>query len=1235
MKVKLLNCMIAPLMFGNTSISWAESNDPHTHLFNGLNQARICHEDIRKDQEEILVHVSSHSYEQPVTKSLSKYSTSEALSPDRRVSIEMAQHEKSDKATVKADAYQELAHGGVLWINEDPVLGQAELTVSASSVVAFSDGKILNPVTFFIRNNYSAFIDKMELLIYRESDRDFVAPIATVPVSLDTVIEMQWDGQFLASNNYREGDKLIYIIRAYDKKGQWDETYPSQIQLVSSQEEQRNTRLLDEHLQRSCNKNMSVEDSLKQRLIDNVFSENGLRQQNISLNGSRVRVQGRNIALNSHLFINNQFYPVDREGKFVAEYLMPVGLHRFNIRVENHDEVTEKELSVDVTGKYFLGIAIADLTVQQQKLSASNEILSKYKEDDLLTDARLAFYIKSKLKSKYLLTGQADTTEKEISQLFKGFADSYPKDVFRRLDPSQYYPTYGDDSTTTRDIDTQGRMYLRVDWDKSHALWGNYFTHFLDTELAQYQRALYGGTLDWHRPRYTKFGDEKTRFQIFGSDANTAHGSTELLGTGGSLYYLHHTDILPGSEQVILEVRDKITGRIMSSQQLLRGSDYEINTFQGRLTVRRPLSQIASEITNSITKEQPLAGYAQHLIVDYEYTPKGLENQLTQGGRVKHWLNDFIGIGATYVNKENSGDDYNLKATDLVLKAGRGTYLRVEHGQSESTSAPIFYSDNGGLSFIQLNSNAPRQGKATFVETRINLNEQGLLSSEWTVGAWWKSLDAGYSSSRTNPYSLDVIEYGAEVAGEVTPEISLYAKHSRAERGQEMQEQKQITASWRILDDKTLTAEVKNIDEKKQIGNGEGTLAAIKYSQKLSPFFELYGTGQFTLENDGVYEKNNALTLGGHYLFSDRSSISASTTHGSRGNSATLNGEYQLRPEHSLYGVYTFTNYTSHYDGLFNPSNPAGWTLGQRWGISPKTNIYNESQYLKDTRSGNALVHTFGMDFYPKQNWSLGYALQNGELESTNGDVKRKAVSVYGGQTTAFTNWHSKIEWRKDTGSENRIQWVTTNTLRHKINESWRVAAKANFSETRDHLNSEVSAKFSESSLGFSYRPWNASRWSLYGRYSYVCDLSSLSQVGHDDTINTSFAYYNQKAHVRSIEGVYRWTHRFESAVKIADRAAKIKMGRDQGPWFDSNMFFSAIQGRYEVLGNWYAMAEYRCLNVQNGGDKKGTLVGVDKDINHKFRVGVGYNFTDFSGDLIRVDDYKNKGWFLNFVGYY
>ena len=40
------------------------------------------------------------------------------------------------------------------------------------------------------------------------------------------------------------------------------------------------------------------------------------------------------------------------------------------------------------------------------------------------------------------------------------------------------------------------------------------------------------------------------------------------------------------------------------------------------------------------------------------------------------------------------------------------------------------------------------------------------------------------------------------------------------------------------------------------------------------------------------------------------------------------------------------------------------------------------------------------------------------------------------------------------------------------------------------------------------------------------------------------------------------------------------------------------------------------------------------RDIGKNFRIGAGYNFTEFSDDLTDFD-YDHEGWFLNMVGMY
>ena len=112
------------------------------------------------------------------------------------------------------------------------------------------------------------------------------------------------------------------------------------------------------------------------------------------------------------LKINGQSYPVDLERKFAAEFLLPVGKHSFDVETGTGNQVAHRQLDVEVTGKYFFMVGMADLTVSDNDISGAMApvgLLDRY--DGTVTEGRLAFYLKGKIQGKYLITAQADTQE--------------------------------------------------------------------------------------------------------------------------------------------------------------------------------------------------------------------------------------------------------------------------------------------------------------------------------------------------------------------------------------------------------------------------------------------------------------------------------------------------------------------------------------------------------------------------------------------------------------------------------------------------------------------------------------------------------------------------------------------------------------------------------------------------------------------------------------------------------
>jgi len=90
-------------------------------------------------------------------------------------------------------------------------------------------------------------------------------------------------------------------------------------------------------------------------------------------------------------------------------------------------------------------------------------------------------------------------------------------------------------------------------------------------------------------------------------------------------------------------------------------------------------------------------------------------------------------------------------------------------------------------------------------------------------------------------------------------------------------------------------------------------------------------------------------------------------------------------------------------------------------------------------------------------------------------------------------------------GAESRTQWVSTNRLTYKINESWRVAARINFSDTDADLIQAAGAHFIEANVGFAFRPWNSERWGVFGRYTYLYDSRDAGS-GRRRAVRSAFA---------------------------------------------------------------------------------------------------------------------------------
>jgi opacity protein-like surface antigen len=318
--------------------------------------------------------------------------------------------------------------------------------------------------------------------------------------------------------------------------------------------------------------------------------------------------------------------------------------------------------------------------------------------------------------------------------------------------------------------------------------------------------------------------------------------------------------------------------------------------------------------------------------------------------------------------------------------------------------------------------------------------------------------------------------------------------------------------------------------------------------------------------------------------------------------------------------------------------------------LSDQLRIFNEAQFADlDTQAG--IGHVLGIEFAPRGGWTIGASLQSGEFSVSGGAVERNAGSVSVGFGGPRLNWSSRVEYREDSGVTEATQYVLVNRVDFKLRDAFRLLGKVNFSATEQdvaRLNDgrllfgqpSSDARFAEATLGLAYRPTEHDRFNWLGRITWLYDLTSFGQSDFDAAGEGVLSLLqsgrtDQKSLVASWEGVYRLTPRLDLGGKVARRTGEVRLDRGAGSWIDSAATFAGARVSYEIVSKWDAMVEYRWLDVPDArSTRAGFLVSVDREIARGFRVGVGYNFTDFSDDLTDYD-YDFRGIFVNVVGKY
>jgi flagellar motor protein MotB len=1081
-----------------------------------------------------------------------------------------------------------------------------------------------NLVRFRIYSNYRSFIERAEVRIFAEAQSVRDVPIKVIDVDADGMA--QWQPEFKSFS--APVSKLKYLARVYDAKGIFDETAPQSLWVTDR-----------------IDPSVAGKDSEKELLAG--YGESRIALRNIPLSGGTVQAYGIDVPEGHSVWMAGYAVPVDEKGRFVAEEILPDGMHTVEVAVLDkygNGELFLRDLALKKTD--WFTTAIGDLTLSGNKTNGPAELLApdndRYSEDVSL-EGRLAFYTNGKFENGWSLTASADTREGPLDEIFSDFMDKSPEALFRRLDPDIHYPTFGDDSTFEESAPTKGKFYVKVKKEETYGLWGNFKIGYTDNDLAHVDRGLYGANLHYQPSDATGFGEPRLLLDGFAADPGTVAGRDEFLGTDGSLYFLRRQDVLEGSERVRVEVRDKDSGIVLGVKNLKAVLDYDIDYLQGRILLAEPLSATADD--GLLVSTEAISGNPVFLVVRYEFTP-GFDDPdiLTAGGRIHYWLNDHVKVGATASRDEHDDDAENkLGGADLTLRMSPASWLKLEAGLTKGSGAQAAASNDGGYDFDTYDASSDTEDDALAYRIDGSLGFNDVFENgRGRVTFYLQDREAGYSApGMLTP--LDLTQYGGNVDMPFTERLNARLKFDKQDQQDGLEtEAGELDLYYHMGEHWTLGSGMR-YDRRKDNSvkvpptqeEGERTDMTVRLLYDSRAQWTTYGFAQETIQTSGNRENNRRFGAGGSWRLTDRFNIIGEISGGDLGPGGNIGTEYLSSDRTTIYSNYNYENERTD-NGLL--ARRGAISSGFRTRYSDSASVYLEERYTHgDVPTG--LMHSTGVNLVAFDRINIGANLDFGTLKDpyTNAELERTALGISAGYGFDNLKIAGALEYRvddieqPDTSSSKRTSWLLKNSLKYQLSDDWRFIGKFNYAASEDSVGDYYSGDYTEAVLGYAYRPVKNDRLNALIKYTYFYNLPSPGQ----ETDTDKAPDYVQRSHIGSLDVTYDLTPSWTVGGKAAYRYGQVALDREDPDFFDSRAALFVARADWHFIHNWDALIEGRWLELPDAEDRRsGFLVGLYRHLGNHLKVGIGYNFSDFSDDLTQLD-YEQQGFFINLIGKY
>jgi long-subunit fatty acid transport protein len=1043
-------------------------------------------------------------------------------------------------------------------------------------------------VTLQAVSNYPAFIDHAEIVVFDRS-RPGRQVLATLPVTPNgtATFNMPADGS----------GEFGYVLRVYDASGRFDETVPGSIRREDA----------------------SPLGSAPLNVPD--LSADRTARRNIIVRGGTVVLNANNAIPGDTITVMGDEVRVDPNGQVEITRILPVGDNV--IEIDAYGRQILRDVHVPQTDWFRTGII--DIAAGVRHGGATDT-------DDSYLDGRAAFYVNGYNARGWHVTAAADTTYGPLEDLFSRLDDRDPLRVLDTLrsEGLDLYPTYGDDSTYYDSTPTSGNIFLRLETDTTVVQWGDFTATVDGPGLVRNSRDLYGASISYNSLGITEDGEPRFSGTAYAAVPDTLPQRDILRGTGGSLYFLSRSEIVGGSTNLRVEVTDAVTGFVISTEQLVEGRDYVVDSLQGVIILTEPLSS-GGEDGSIISGAGDEVIF--NLVAQYEYVPTaGTSIDGTSfGGRVESWINDDVRIGATAMSDETGTDRQTVAAVDARVEFGEGSFIEAEVAASEGPGFGRATSTDGGLTLVDEVGVPSDQAMAFELRAGVQFSDMG-----WNVDggltAYAQVREEGFTTlSEDTPFDQELYGVALDVGLSEQLRFGAHIEDFSRDNG-ERRTEGELRLAYALNDIWTVTGAIAfedRVTPGEADETGTRTDVAVRLDYEPNDVYNIYGFVQATVDVSGGLPDNNRIGVGGSVRFNDHLRFSGEVSEGDGGLAADARLSWTPTATNEVYVGYSLDPTRHGHHGSFTDSGRI--VTGAAYNYTDQLRVFTEYVFDRPTDE-RILTQVHGLTYTPSNTWAFSAGLEVAEIEDEDsGDFDRFGISAGAVWTPdEDRSGRARLEYRTEDGdgdTRDRETWAVSAGYSHQVHDDWRLLSQldAIFSDSEEGPLSD--AEYLYGSIGFAYRPIANERLNVLSRLIYIQDTSPEDQRNFSGDTDGP----QQRSTVFSVGANYDWNERLTVTGNLAYRLSEVaERGTDD--FFTDTATLGVLRLDYEIIERWDVIGEGRALYTQETGiTESGALLGLYRHINDTVSLGGGVEWGSVSDDATRID-YDSRGAFVNLI---